>query len=73
VLAAVAAVLVVATFRAMDREDARVASPLVVRVVAAKWDWRFGVPDGYVETGSPGEGADVEHRVSQRERRGDVD
>jgi cytochrome c oxidase subunit II len=53
VLAAVVAVLVVATFRAIDREDARAASPVVVRVVAAKWDWRFEYPNGRVETGSP--------------------
>jgi cytochrome c oxidase subunit 2 len=53
VLAAVVTVLVVATFRAVDRENARAASPVVVHVVAAKWDWRFEYPNGHVETGSP--------------------
>jgi cytochrome c oxidase subunit 2 len=53
-LAAIVAVLVVATFRALDRESARAAgAPAVVRVVAAKWDWRFEYPGGRVETSAP--------------------
>jgi cytochrome c oxidase subunit 2 len=54
VLAAIAAVLIVATYRALDRENARAAgAPVVVRVVAAKWDWRFEYPGGRVEVGAP--------------------
>jgi cytochrome c oxidase subunit 2 len=54
VLAAIVAVLMVATFRALDRENARAAgTPVVVRVVAAKWDWRFEYPGGRVETSAP--------------------
>ena len=54
VLAVVAAVLIVATFRAVDRENARAAGPAeVIRVVAGKWDWRFEYPrHGIVETSS---------------------
>jgi cytochrome c oxidase subunit 2 len=54
VLAVVVAVLVFATFHALDRENARAqAAPEVVRVVAAKWSWRFEYPSrGIVETGS---------------------
>jgi heme/copper-type cytochrome/quinol oxidase subunit 2 len=50
-LALVAAGLIVATFRAVDREDARAAArPAdVVRVVAGKWEWRFRHADGRVE------------------------
>jgi cytochrome c oxidase subunit II len=52
-LAAVVAVLVVATFRALDRESAAASGDrVVVRVVAAKWDWRFEYPNGHVETGA---------------------
>jgi cytochrome c oxidase subunit 2 len=52
-LAAVVALLVVATFRALDRESARAAGrPAVVRVVAGKWSWRFEYPGGRVETGA---------------------
>jgi cytochrome c oxidase subunit 2 len=52
VLAAIAVVLVVATFRALDKENARAAGqPAVVRVVAAKWNWSFEYPGGRVETG----------------------
>jgi cytochrome c oxidase subunit 2 len=51
-LAAIAAGLIVATFRALDRESAQAGlDPVVVRVVAAKWDWRFEYPGGRVETG----------------------
>jgi cytochrome c oxidase subunit 2 len=54
VLAIVVAVLVGFTYRAIDRENARAAGPpLVIRVTAAKWDWRFEYPGGHVETGSP--------------------
>jgi cytochrome c oxidase subunit II len=53
VLAVVVAVLVGFTYRAMDRESARASEPLVIRVTAAKWDWRFEYPGGRVETGSP--------------------
>jgi cytochrome c oxidase subunit 2 len=55
-LAVIAAVLIFATFRATDRENARAAGPAeVVRVVAGKWDWRFEYPRrGIVETGTPG-------------------
>jgi cytochrome c oxidase subunit 2 len=53
VLAVVVAVLLIATFRAIDRENAKAAAPpLVIRVVAAKWDWRFEYPGGHVETGA---------------------
>jgi cytochrome c oxidase subunit 2 len=54
-LAVVVAVLVFATFRALDRESAKAAGPpVVVRVVASKWDWRFEYPgSGKVETGAP--------------------
>jgi cytochrome c oxidase subunit 2 len=54
VLAAVAALLIAATFRATDRESARAAgTPEVVRVIAGKWDWRFEYPrHGLVETGA---------------------
>lgn len=52
-LAVVVAVLLGFTYRAMDRESARAAEPLVIRVTAAKWDWRFEYPGGHVETGSP--------------------
>jgi cytochrome c oxidase subunit II len=41
VLAAIAAVLIVFTFRATDRENARAAAPEVVRVTAGKWTWHF--------------------------------
>lgn len=53
VLAAIVAVLLVATFRAVDRENARAAGPPeLIRVVAAKWSWRFEYPrEGKVETG----------------------
>jgi cytochrome c oxidase subunit 2 len=52
VLAAIAVVLVVATFRAVDKENARAAgTPAVISVVAAKWDWRFQYPGGRVDTG----------------------
>ena len=45
VLALVAAGLVVATFRANDKETALAAKPAVrVDVVAAKWRWSFGYP-----------------------------
>jgi cytochrome c oxidase subunit 2 len=52
-LAAIVAVLLVATFHAIDRENARAASPPeVIRVTAAKWNWRFAYPrEGKVETG----------------------
>jgi cytochrome c oxidase subunit 2 len=54
VLAVVVAVLVGFTYRAIDRENACAAGPqLVIRVTAAKWDWRFEYPGGHVETGSP--------------------
>jgi cytochrome c oxidase subunit 2 len=55
VLAVVVAVLVVATYRALDRESARAAGrPVVVRAVASKWDWRFEYPGtGRIETGAP--------------------
>jgi cytochrome c oxidase subunit II len=54
VLAVVVAVLLVATYRAIDRENARASGPpLVIRVTAAKWDWRFEYPGGHVETGTP--------------------
>jgi len=50
-LTLIAAVLIGFTFRATDREDARAAGRVeVVRVVAAKWDWRFEHADGRVET-----------------------
>jgi cytochrome c oxidase subunit 2 len=53
-LAVVVAVLMVATYRAIDRENARASGPpLVIRVTAAKWDWRFEYPGGHVETGAP--------------------
>lgn len=53
-LAVVVALLVVATYRAIDRENARASGPpLVIRVTAAKWDWRFEYPGGHVETGAP--------------------
>jgi cytochrome c oxidase subunit 2 len=52
-LAVVVAVLLAATFHGIDRENAKAAgAPLVVRVVAAKWDWRFEYPGGHVETGA---------------------
>jgi cytochrome c oxidase subunit II len=53
VLAAIVVVLLVATFRAVDRENARAAgAPEVIRVTAAKWNWRFAYPrEGKVETG----------------------
>ena len=42
-----------ATYRAIDRENARAQGPpLVIRVTAAKWDWRFEYPGGHVETGT---------------------
>jgi cytochrome c oxidase subunit II len=52
VLALVATALIVATFRAVDRESASAKAPAeVIRVVAAKWDWRFEYPrHGIVET-----------------------
>jgi cytochrome c oxidase subunit 2 len=54
VLAVVVAVLLGFTYRAMNRENARASGPpLVIRVTAAKWDWRFQYPGGHVETGSP--------------------
>jgi cytochrome c oxidase subunit II len=53
-LAVVVAVLLTATYRAIDRENARASGPpLVIRVTAAKWDWRFEYPGGHVETGTP--------------------
>jgi cytochrome c oxidase subunit 2 len=54
VLAAVVGVLLAATFRAVDRENARAAGPAeVIRVVAGKWDWRFEYPrHGIAETGT---------------------
>jgi cytochrome c oxidase subunit 2 len=54
VLAAVVGVLLAATFRAVDRENARAAAPAeVIRVVAGKWDWRFEYPrHGIAETGT---------------------
>jgi cytochrome c oxidase subunit 2 len=52
-LAVIVAVLLVATFRGIDRENAKAAgAPLVIHVVAAKWDWRFAYPGGHVETGA---------------------
>jgi len=54
VLAVVVAVLLVATYRAIDRENARASGPpLVIHVTAAKWDWRFQYPGGHLEAGSP--------------------
>jgi cytochrome c oxidase subunit 2 len=52
-LAAIVAVLVGATFHAIDRENARAAgAPEVIRVTVAKWNWRFEYPrTGKVETG----------------------
>jgi cytochrome c oxidase subunit 2 len=53
-LAIVVAVLLVATYRAIERENARASGqPLVIHVAGAKWDWRFSYPGGHVETGSP--------------------
>ena len=50
-LALIAAVLIVFTFRATDRENARAAAPPeVVRVTAGKWKWRFEHASGRVET-----------------------
>ncbi len=44
-LAVVAAVLLTATFRVEDREDAVASRPgLVVDVLAAQWSWRFHYP-----------------------------
>jgi cytochrome c oxidase subunit II len=53
-LGLVATGLIVATFRAVDRESASAAAPAeVIRVVAGKWDWRFEYPrHGIVATGS---------------------
>jgi cytochrome c oxidase subunit 2 len=52
-LAVIVAVLVTATFRALDRESARAAGErVVIRVVAAKWNWRFEYPGGRIETGA---------------------
>jgi cytochrome c oxidase subunit 2 len=75
ILAAIVAVLLIATFRAIDRENARAdARPEVIRVVAAKWSWRFEYPrHGKVETsganGAPATlvvpaGVDVEFRAT---------
>jgi cytochrome c oxidase subunit 2 len=52
-LAVIVAVLLVATFRAIDRENARAAGPPeVIQVTAAKWNWRFAYPrEGKVEQG----------------------
>jgi cytochrome c oxidase subunit 2 len=50
-LAVIAAVLIVATFRATDRENARANGPVdVIQVVAGKWEWRFEHASGRVET-----------------------
>jgi cytochrome c oxidase subunit 2 len=51
-LALVAAALIIGTFRSVDRESASAKAPAeVIRVVAAKWDWRFEYPrHGIVET-----------------------
>ena len=50
-LTAVAALLIVVTFRATDRENARAAGRVeTVRAVAAKWHWRFEHASGRVET-----------------------
>jgi cytochrome c oxidase subunit II len=44
-LAVVVAVLVVGTFRAQGRIESRAAAPaLQVRVIGAKWNWRFEYP-----------------------------
>jgi len=49
-LAAIAVVLIVATFRSVDRENARAAGrPEVIRAVAGKWHWRFEHASGKVE------------------------
>jgi cytochrome c oxidase subunit 2 len=49
-LAVIAAGLIVLTFRATDKENAKAAGPAeVIRVVAGKWDWRFEHADGRVE------------------------
>ena len=55
-LAVAVAVLVAATFGAQDREAATAApAPELVRVVAAKWSWRFEYPrHGIVEAGRGG-------------------
>jgi cytochrome c oxidase subunit II len=55
-LAVVGAVLIAATFRATDRENARAAGTgEVVRVIAGKWDWRFEYPrHGIAEIGHDG-------------------
>jgi cytochrome c oxidase subunit 2 len=52
-LAVVVAVLLAASFHALDRENARAAgAPELVRVVAGKWNWRFEYPrHGIVVTG----------------------
>jgi cytochrome c oxidase subunit 2 len=50
-LTLVAAGLIVATFRAVDHENARAAGRVeVVRAVAGKWHWRFEHASGRVET-----------------------
>ncbi len=56
VLALLVALLVAASFRALDRENARASRQTeVVRVVAAKWKWRFEYPrHGIVESGGAG-------------------
>jgi cytochrome c oxidase subunit 2 len=43
-LAAVATVLVTATFRAEDRVDATLSAPVRIRVVAFQWGWSFHYP-----------------------------
>jgi cytochrome c oxidase subunit 2 len=51
-LGLVATALLVGTFRAVDRETASAQAPAeVIRVIAAKWEWRFEYPrHGIVET-----------------------
>jgi cytochrome c oxidase subunit 2 len=67
VLAAVACVLIAATFRATDRENARASGRVeVVRVVAGKWDWQFEHPSGRTERGmlTVPAGEEVEFRAT---------
>ncbi len=53
VVAAIVAVLVVATLRVEDRVDAVAQEPaMTVHVTAAKWEWRFTGPDGRTTTGT---------------------
>jgi cytochrome c oxidase subunit 2 len=51
-LAAIVGVLVVVSFSAQTKIEARERPALQVRVVAAKWNWRFTYPDGRVQAGS---------------------